>query len=204
VSELSPLADQDLGLRERQKRARREALVDAAHHLVGERGLDAVSVEDICAEAGVSRRTFFNYFSSKDDAVLAIEPWELAPEDVRAFADGGPTGRLFDDLAELARLVLASRTVGRDRVGRALELARQEPRLSARQLAAFDEHRHTMLELIRERLGPEAAAVDVELAAMTTMTLAHAALVRWEAHGRTGAVAPHVDAVALAFKDVVR
>ncbi|MGW0521680.1 acyl-CoA-like ligand-binding transcription factor [Crossiella sp. NPDC003009] len=57
------------GLRERKKAATRQALSWAAVRLAVERGLDNVLVEDIAAEAGVSARTFNNYFSGKAEAI---------------------------------------------------------------------------------------------------------------------------------------
>ncbi len=61
------------GLRERKKLATRFALHQAALQLVSEHGLDGVSVDDIAARAEVSPRTFFNYFPSKDDAVIGFD-----------------------------------------------------------------------------------------------------------------------------------
>ena len=59
------------GLRERKKQETRIALSWAAIRLAVERGLDNVRVEDIAAEAGVSLRTFRNYFSNKAEAIAA-------------------------------------------------------------------------------------------------------------------------------------
>lgn len=59
------------GLRERKKLATREALSWAALRLAVERGMGNVRVEDIAAEAGVSPRTFNNYFSSKYEAIVS-------------------------------------------------------------------------------------------------------------------------------------
>jgi AcrR family transcriptional regulator len=60
------------GLRERKKVATRHALGVAAMRLAMERGLDNVLVEDIAEAAGVSARTFNNYFASKYEAICAL------------------------------------------------------------------------------------------------------------------------------------
>lgn len=57
------------GLRERKKADTRRALSDAALRLAFERGLDNVTREDVATMAGVSLRTFTNYFSGKYEAL---------------------------------------------------------------------------------------------------------------------------------------
>lgn len=62
---------EDKGLRERKKHETRIALSWAAIRLTVERGYANVRVEDIAAAAGVSTRTFSNYFGTKGEAIVA-------------------------------------------------------------------------------------------------------------------------------------
>ena len=59
------------GRRELNKARTRQALVDAARELARERGLEHVTAEEIAEGAGVSRRTFFNYFPNIEAVVAA-------------------------------------------------------------------------------------------------------------------------------------
>ena len=52
-------------------------LLNAALHMVRQKGYAATTVDDICREAGVTKGSFFHHFKSKDDlALAAIEYWE--------------------------------------------------------------------------------------------------------------------------------
>jgi AcrR family transcriptional regulator len=57
-------------LRERKKRRSREHVSRIAMTLFAERGLQSVTVDEICERAQVGRRSFFRYFASKEDAVF--------------------------------------------------------------------------------------------------------------------------------------
>lgn len=69
VASTSPGADAQPRRTERKARTR-QALVDAALDLVAEHGFDAITTDDIAAAAGVSPRTFFRYFATKESVLL--------------------------------------------------------------------------------------------------------------------------------------
>jgi AcrR family transcriptional regulator len=88
----------------------REALLRAALELFGEKGLEGVSVDDIIAQAGVSKQTFYNHFL--DQNVLALESWHFSRRGVEqavARANAGitdPLQRLARGVAMYARLAM--------------------------------------------------------------------------------------------------
>ena len=173
------------GLRERKKAARREALVAAAHDLVREQGLDAVTVEMICDRVGVSPRTFFNYFDSKVDAVLGIAPWEIDPEAAATFVAGGPTGNLLLDCAELATAQLADVPLDPERMSQTMQLVHREPQLLIRHMAWLEERCGLVEDLVARRNGAETVGPAEKNAAMIVTVMVRSALTHWEAAGRT-------------------
>lgn len=58
--------------REQNKAATRQAIADAALNLLRGKGPGNFTVEDIAEAAGISRRTFFNYFSSTEAALASV------------------------------------------------------------------------------------------------------------------------------------
>jgi AcrR family transcriptional regulator len=149
------------GLRERKKRETRQRLREAALQLVAARGLDHVTVEDIAEAADVSTRTFFNYFSSKEEAVVGSEPeWLTHVAEVLAArpADEAPLFSLEAVFAEFAGLLEQDRDV---HVLRRKVMA-DNPSLTARRTAAFDELEQVLVTAVRERL-PAGATSDAPL-----------------------------------------
>lgn len=73
-----PAGSEELGLREQKKRQTRMAMHRAALELVAEHGLSAVTAQMIAERAGVSTRTFFNHWVTKESAILGINGGEGA------------------------------------------------------------------------------------------------------------------------------
>lgn len=71
------------GRRDRKKNETRDALRTAAHQLFAEKGFSRTTIDDITAAADVSRRTFFRYYTSKED-LLRVEVADLLPVMVAA------------------------------------------------------------------------------------------------------------------------
>ena len=65
-------------VRERKREQTREALYTAALRLFDDAGYEATTVDDVAVAAGVSRRTFFRYFESKEAVVFAQQPRRMA------------------------------------------------------------------------------------------------------------------------------
>ncbi|MFC4536398.1 TetR/AcrR family transcriptional regulator [Sphaerisporangium dianthi] len=87
-------------MRERKKRATREALQVAALRLALERGPENVRVEDIAEAAGVSPRTYNNYFSSREQAIVAAIAADRAAHVAAAVAARPPEAGLGDAVVE--------------------------------------------------------------------------------------------------------
>lgn len=139
-----------ISLRERKKRATRVALRTAAVELVAERGLNAVTVEEIAAAADVSTRTFFNYFASKEDAVSGWDPDRLG-ELVAALAEQDRELSAFEALRKVLLEELAKSEADSDELLRRLEVLRSDPHLFANHAAHWAETEHGLADAIAQR-----------------------------------------------------
>jgi len=78
------------GLRERTRRAVQKEITETANRLFVERGYEATTVDDIAAEVGMSARSVFRYFPTKED--LVVGKFDLIAEDVLAALRERPAG----------------------------------------------------------------------------------------------------------------
>jgi AcrR family transcriptional regulator len=99
-------ASEEVGLRERKKQQTRNAIHEAALRLIDEQGLEATTIEQICQDADVSTRTFFNYFPTKAAAALELAGTTIDPEVVARFraATGGLVEAMCDAVGSTAEL----------------------------------------------------------------------------------------------------
>jgi len=194
VEPAEPDAEPVLGTRERKKRATRRALIASAQELVADRGLDGATIEEICERAGVARRTFFNYFETKEDAALGWSEDVVDHEAGERFAAGGPSGILLDDLVTLVATVLAAHDFQHDEAHHKGELVRGEPRLLARQLWRFEQAMTTTAALFRRRgeLGVDDQTLDGDVGAFLVVSLVRLTHQLWTASGEQGELADHL------------
>jgi len=75
-------------LRERQRAAVRDELAGAALQLVLKQGFDETTIDQIVSAVGISRRSFFHYFATKEDVVLG--DLDALGETLRAALEGRP------------------------------------------------------------------------------------------------------------------
>ncbi len=140
------------GLRDRKKVQTREALRAAALQLAVQHGYEHVTVEAIVRAADVSARTFFNYFSSKDEALLAPDA-DLAAEIAEALGSRPPHEVLVDALRAVT--VQFADTLGdkRSTWQLRLEVVRANPHLWPRLFAGFTAVERTLTQAVATRTG---------------------------------------------------
>jgi AcrR family transcriptional regulator len=143
-----------MGLRERKKLATRQALSHAALRLALERGWGNVVREDIAAAAGVSVRTFNNYFSSKEEAIVS-----LAVARAGRIATALRARPATEPLAGALIEAFAEQYAGADQADSQwtsrIRLIVAAPELRAEYLKALVVMERSLAEAIAERLGTD-------------------------------------------------
>lgn len=137
---------------ERRRRLVRADIGRVAVELFAERGFDDVTVDDIAAAAGTSPRTFFRYFTTKDEVVLAYER-HLQARLVAAVAARPPSEGPVTALREAFRATSHVEPADRPRIvqlGRILEAA---PALRARAQGERVADSADLEALIADRMG---------------------------------------------------
>jgi len=153
-----------IGLRERKKQQTREALRRAAWDLFAERGYEATTLADIADAAGVSTRTIFAYFPSKEDIVFC--EFESMREALGVALAQRPEGQ--DALGALRDFIVSSAHAKADGEGIAQVIAADET-LRSHKRARIAEFQDVVAAAIAEDLGagPDDLRPQVAAASLT-------------------------------------
>ncbi len=141
-------------LRERKREQTWNAIHEAAARLaLAHDQLSEVSVDAIAEQANVSQRTFFNYFQSKEDAVLGQRPPVIDDEMAKEF-DLGPGDNLVEKVAFLLITVFRDATSGSGPEQRRAPMLRHES-LIRRGIDHVEDVRHLVQDLVVSRLAEQ-------------------------------------------------
>ncbi|MBO6764408.1 TetR/AcrR family transcriptional regulator [Maricaulis sp.] len=161
--EISPPGE---GKRERKRRETLARITDVGLRLFLQRGYDATTLDEIAAEAGISRRTFFHYFKSKDEILLSLQS-DMGLRIVRALedepADKPPLEAIRDAVLEVCNTIPADEMLAIDR------LMRASPVVQARKLASYVEHEATLYAALRRKWPGEQRQLALRLVSMMSI-----------------------------------
>ena len=171
------------GLRERNKRERRRRLEDVAIDLFERDGFDRTTIEQVAAAAGIAPRTFFSYFATKDDLVLAdyadrlgriLDEFDQRPAQEPAWdALRASFAAVADDYASEA-----------DRLHRRFTITAANPSVFARSLQLQAGWEQALAERLATRLGAGADDPNPRLLAATALAVMRASLQHWLTSGQ--------------------
>jgi AcrR family transcriptional regulator len=156
----------------------RRALVDAALTLFAREGYETTTTEEIAEAAGVSPRTFFRYFPTKE-SVLFFGEYEFARSFAGVFLSQPPARREIDAIRD-SFVVLAP---GVARLRKRIKLYQQAVASSAvlrgREQVNHAEHAATISQAIADRRGLAHPDASCELLAAVSVLVLQRALERW-------------------------
>ena len=170
-------------LRERKKQRTEKTIIDAAFRLFGQKGFDAVSIEEIAAAADVAPRTFYRYFPTKEDVVFR-DP--AAPEaGWRALAEHRPGETDVDFVARVMKAALSSHNP--QHATQMYILIESTPSLQARMFRIEWEDQKTLIEALLARgTRTRDAEFRARVLAHTIAGVARLGYVSWIQSGRRG------------------
>ncbi|MEU6126415.1 TetR family transcriptional regulator [Streptomyces sp. NPDC047123] len=168
-----------LTLAERKRRLVSDELTESALQLLALKGYEAVTIDEIVTAAGVSRRTFFRYFGSKEDVVvqfLADMGDGIRAELAERPVDEPPSVALL----HAVRVPLAACSSHSERALRVVQLILRTPALLARFLERQAQWRGDLTQEVGRRTGLDPDAdLYPRLAAGMALTAFDTVLQRW-------------------------
>ncbi|MGC1305326.1 MAG: helix-turn-helix domain-containing protein [Caulobacteraceae bacterium] len=166
------------GLRARKRRETRQRIAEAGFRLFVQHGFEAVTLDAIAAEADISRRTFFHYFDSKEDILLAWESEAEAAfvEAVAAEPEGrSPLEIVQEGLAKTISRYESDQSIAIDR------LLRSNEALCARKQGSYERKERALFAYLIERWPDPDRRRGLRLTAMLGVSALRLAVEEWSA-----------------------
>src|SRR5690606_12363882 len=156
-------------LRDRTRRAVRSEIAATAMRLFAEQGVDATTVDQNAAAAGISRRSFFHYFGTKEDLVIG-DTADLG-ESIRAELESRPAEESAWTALRAALITLQERGTPAENLAHA-RLCHEAPSLRARKLEKYLHWQELLAPEVQRRLGlPESERPDPRARAFVAAAL---------------------------------
>jgi AcrR family transcriptional regulator len=184
-------------LRERKKLALRAELSNTAWSMMIEHGLDAVTPESIAKAVDVSPRTFRNYFSSREEAILdgLVRRGESAADAIRARPTDEP---VWDSLVQVLPANVAGFVGEREDLAALMRAIRDHPPMWAQHLLTFERGHWFIAEVVAERTGTDVERdLAPRLLAAAAVVAIRTSIEMW-AEGDTDAALPDLIRESLA------
>jgi AcrR family transcriptional regulator len=185
-------AEIDGGLRERKRAATRAAVTAVARSLTAESGLNGYTVEEVCERAGISRRTFFNYFPTKEDAIIGHTDDGLPADVIEDFVAGGagsPAGSisptLFRDLIRLSLRLSEGMTESEEETRQLIGVVHKEPQLILRIIGVTEQREAQFARDVARREGVAPDHPVVQMAVVLLSTIARKSSMAYFSDGNT-------------------
>ena len=171
------------GRREQKREETRRRLMREGQRLFAEQGFDRTSVDEIAAAAGVSRRTFFHYFGSKEDVVLSRhDDFERAlMEAIRTAPPEAPLLQVAEQ-AVIATLAMFDT----DEFELLEQLKRDTPALRARDHGKYERLERAIAGALAERSGASPDDLRTRLDAMLVTGMLRVAGAGWAGASAAG------------------
>jgi AcrR family transcriptional regulator len=180
------------GLRERKRAATKGAITSIARNLTAERGLNGYTVEEVCEVAGISRRTFFNYFPTKEDAIIGHADDDIPVDVIEEFVTGGahsPTGEisptLFRDLVRLSLRLARDISSTEEETRQLIAVVKKEPQLILRIIGVTEQREAQFARDVARREGVAPDHPVVQMAVVLLSTIARKSSMAYFADGNT-------------------